>query len=53
MLSNISNLFAFTFIITEAHLKLTYYTELVVEKRVLKIYRGTQISAITYPSSYD
>ena len=53
MLSNISNLFAFIFILAEAHLKLTYYTELVVEERVLKIYRGTQISTITYPTSYD
>ena len=49
MLSDIPNLFAFIFILTEAKLKLSYCTELVVEERVLKIYRGAQTSAITYP----
>lgn len=36
MFPNILNLFAFIFILTEAKLKLSYYTEMVVEESVLR-----------------
>lgn len=48
MLPNTPNIFALFFILTKAT-----YAKIVVEKRVLNIYRKTYLSTVIYPTSYD